>query len=90
MNDNELNDLLEKLHLQIEHTQTLDADQQEQLRHIEGDIRKLLDRSPTKTTESQPAILTQLEGAITTYELTHPGLAMTFTKLMEILSNAGI
>ncbi len=90
MNDTELHDLLEKLHHQIENTQTLNTDQQEQLRHIEEDIRKLLDRSPNKTAEIHPDILQQMEDAIAIFEITHPTIAMTFTKLMAVLSNAGI
>lgn len=90
MNDTELNDLLEKLHHQIEHTQSLTPEQQEHLHQIEGDIRELLDRSSTQAAKSQPDILQQLEDAVAIFEISHPTIAVTFTKLMAVLSNAGI
>ncbi len=91
MSDKELNDLLSKLHSQIEHAESLEPDQLEQLRHLEGDIRKLLDRkSSTSNSELHLATLEQLQGAIATFEISHPSIAVTFNKLMAILSNIGI
>ena len=92
MNDNrtELNHLLERLHYQIEHAQSLDEDQVKQLSHLEKDIQDLLARSPAKAGGTPPDVIDQLENAVTSFEMSHPALAATFTKLMEILSNAGI
>lgn len=90
MDDNELNQLLQRLHSQIEHAQSLDEEQIQQLRHLEVDIQNLLARSPVKRGGSQVDILDQLESAVATFEMSHPSLAATFSKLMEILSNAGI
>ena len=90
MSDHELNDLLEKLHDQIERPQSLDEKQLKYLREIESDIHKLLGRTPTRTPVTQPDVLEKMEDAITTFEMTHPGIAVTFSKLMAVLSNAGI
>jgi hypothetical protein len=90
MNNNELHDLLEKLHNQIEHSQSLSQQEIDQLRHLEGDIRGLLERSTDHAASSPPTIINQLENAIAAFEITHPTLAVTINELMAILSNAGI
>ena len=90
MAENDLHELLEKLHSQIEQTQTLDQENLGQLRDLESDIRALLERSQNQKLEPQPPLLAQLEAEISTFEVTHPTLATALSELMAILSNAGI
>lgn len=90
MDQNNLHDLLEKLHSQIENAQTIDKEDLEQLRDLETDIRALLERSNVETIEHEPSILNRLQDAVGLFEVTHPTLALTITDVMVILSNAGI
>ena len=90
MNENDLHDLLEKLHIQIESAQSIDQENLEQLRHLESDIRALLDRSKGETLGSEPKIARRLEEAVNLFEVTHPTLATVITDVMVVLGNAGI
>jgi|GEM_PF-1606325 len=90
MENNNLHDLLEKLHSQIEDASALNKDDLEQLRALESDLRALLERSNAEAAEGQPSVLEQLEKSVGMFEVSHPTLAVTITDLMVILSNAGI
>jgi hypothetical protein len=90
MEDQDLHDLLEKFHSQIESTQTLDKENLEELRDLEKDIRALLDRSGAETVQSEPGILQRLEEAVGAFEVSHPVLATVINDVMVTLGNAGI
>ncbi len=90
MDQNNLHDLLEKLHGQIENAQTIGKEDLDQLRDLETDIRALLERSNLETVEHQPSMLDRLQNAVGIFEVSHPTLAVTITDVMVILSNAGI
>ena len=90
MNDQELHTLLEKLHEEINQTDNIADEDRALLTHIDGDIRALLERSEEDDEPSSPLDLRQLEDAIQRYEVTHPTLTITLTRLAAILSNAGI
>ena len=89
MDDQGLRNLLEQLHKEIEHTQSVDQKGLELLRDLDVDIRDLLSRSvadqPTEHT-----LLGRLEESISYLEVTHPTLTNTLSKILESLSNAGI
>ncbi len=87
MPNDELRQLLEKLHTEIGRSQAVDSESRELLRHLEEDIRTLL----TRTGKGQPAGLTgRLEEAIGTLEVSYPALTQMLSELLTILSNAGI
>jgi hypothetical protein len=86
MNDPELRKLLEQLHNEIENAETVDEKGQELLRDLSGHIRMLLARSE----QPQPFTIDGLEASIDYFEISHPTLTATLTKLMQILSSAGI
>jgi hypothetical protein len=90
MDENNLHNLLEKLHSQIENAQTIGNEDLEQLRDLEADIRALLERSHDEVAEHQPTLFQRLEKAVGIFEVTHPTLAVTISDVMVILSNAGI
>lgn len=90
MPDQDLRELLEKLHHEIEGTQTLDEKGQELLRDLGKDIRELLGRSEGESMRPRPTTYSQLEDAVGYFEATHPNMTTTMEKLLLILSNAGI
>jgi len=90
MNDPELRNLLEKLHQEIEQADNLDDKDREMLNHVGADIRALLNRSKDEEEQPFPLNLEQIENAIQVYEVSHPSLTILLTRLIAILSNAGI
>jgi hypothetical protein len=90
MDEQELRKLLEQLHTEIEHTQSVDDKGRELLQDLGGDIRELLARSGPENMEAHPTVLKRLEDSISYLEVTHPTLTNTLSKLLESLSNAGI
>lgn len=89
MTDQNLRELLEKLHHELEHTEVTDEAGREKLRHLEADIRRLLERSGKKRAVDDP-MLERFQDAIDHFEETHPELTMMISQMMTILSNAGI
>jgi len=91
MENQEFRTLLEKLHQEIEQTETVDEKGQQLLGELETDIRDLLERSHgAVTAQPAPTMLQSLEDAIAHMEVTHPTLASALTQLLSVLSNAGI
>lgn len=89
MTDQNLRDLLEKLHQELEKIDVADESERERLRHLEADIRKLRERSG-ETPETDETMLERLQDSIDHFEVTHPRLTMMLSQMMTILSNAGI
>jgi len=87
MPDRKLRHHLEKLHDEIQRTDTVDETGQKLLRDIDGHIRELLARSEM---ESRPDLTLGLEDAIRHFEVTHPTLTLALSDLLSALSNAGI
>jgi hypothetical protein len=89
MTDQNLRELLEKLHKELEHTKVTDEAGRERLRHLNADIRELLKRSGDQTETDEP-MLERLQDSIDHFETSHPQLTMMLSQMMTILSNAGI
>jgi hypothetical protein len=90
MSDENLRRLLEQLHDELEHTESMDEKGDELLRHLNADIRDLLKRSGKVKGESDDSMLERLQDAIDHFEVTHPTLTTMLSEMMTILSNAGI
>ncbi len=91
MADQNLRDLLEQLHKELERTDTVDEKGNEMLRHLDADIRNLLKRSsPGAEIEADEPLLDRLQDTIDHFEATHPRLTTVLSEMMTILSNAGI
>jgi hypothetical protein len=90
MDDQELRKLLEQLHSEIEHTETVDVKGSDLLREISVDIHALLERSENEQAQLPPSTLQTLADTISHLEATHPTITSTLSKLLETLSNAGI
>jgi hypothetical protein len=87
--DQNLRDLLEKLHKELEHTESTDEKGREMLRRLEADIETLLARSGSGAVRDE-SLLVGLQDAIDHFEATHPTLTKALSDMMTILSNAGI
>ena len=91
MADQNLRDLLEQLHKELERTETVDEKGNEMLRHLDADIRTLLKRSGAGTPiDADEPMLERLQDTIDHFEATHPRLTTVLSEMMTILSNAGI
>jgi hypothetical protein len=88
MNNQEIDQLLEKLKNEIEGIQPDDEKGQVLLRDLSADIRELLERAESK--QPAPPMMKRLEASIDHFEVTHPELTAALSSLFNILSNAGI
>jgi hypothetical protein len=89
MNDQNLHQLLEKIQNELARTEVTDEAERERLRHLEADVRSLLERSHEQT-ETDESMLERFEEAVDHFETSHPQLTMMISQMMTILSNAGI
>ena len=90
MNDQELCQLLEQLHNEIEGTQSVDAKERELLRDLEADIRELLERCETEEIQTHPLTVRRMEDAIEYMAVNHPTLTAMLSNISTILGNAGV
>jgi|RhiMetdeSRZDD1v2_1073273.scaffolds.fasta_scaffold2231723_2 predicted nucleic acid-binding Zn-ribbon protein len=89
MNDQNLRELLEKLHNELEHIEVNDEAGKERIRHLEADIRALRERSDEQM-DTDESMLERFQDSIDHFEDTYPQLTMMISQMMTILSNAGI
>ena len=90
MDNNELDELLHKLHDEIQKTRSIDDKGSELLRDLEGDVRTLLEKSQGGTLQVHPSIQQRLELAVNHFEVSHPDLTTLITNLLDSMSSAGI
>ena len=76
--DQNLRDLLERLHSELEQTESVDEKGNEMLGHLDTDIRALLQRSGRKKEPDEP-VLERLQETIDHFEATHPSLTQTLS-----------
>ena len=89
MTNQNLRELLEKLHKELEQIEVTDEAGRERLRHLDVDIRSLLERAD-EVDEADEPMLERLQDSIDHFETTYPRLTMMLSQMMTILSNAGI
>lgn len=89
MNDQNLREQLERLQSEIEKTEITDEAGRERIRHLQADIRTLLERSDDQM-DTDESMLERFEESVEHFQETHPELTMTISQMMTILSNAGI
>ena len=82
MNNQELDDLLAKLHKEIEGIQSVDEKGQDLLRDLSSDIRELLERTEEK--KAAPSMLERMETSIDHFEVTHPELTSALSSLFTL------
>jgi len=90
MENKDLPELLSRLHEEIEKTEAVDEKESETLRHLEGDIKALLERSGEKSSEAGPDVIQELEESVSQFEFTHPTLTAQIYRVLELLSGSGI
>jgi hypothetical protein len=90
MDNKELDQLLHKLHDEIQRTTSVDEKGSELLRDLEGDIRTLLKQSQENPVMVHPSIVQRLESALNQFEVTHPDLTTLISNLLDSLSAAGL
>jgi hypothetical protein len=90
MDDKELDKLLHQLHDEIEKTHSIDGEGSELLLDLEGDIRKLLERSKVNPLLLHPSVVQRLERALSQFEVTHPDLTTLISNLLDSFSSAGL
>lgn len=86
MSDRKLRELLEQLHDELAHTDSVDEEGRELLGHVNADMKKFLD--PTQ--ENPDTLLEQLQKAIDHFEVEHPSITAALSQMLNTLSNAGI
>ena len=89
MSDQNLRELLEKIHKELEQTEPTDEAGREKLRQLEADVRSLLKRSSSQAGTDEP-MLERFQDSIDHFEASHPQLTMMISQMLTILSNAGI
>jgi len=90
MADEDLCQLLEELHSEIEATTSVDEKERELLRDLEADIRELLERCQSENIQTRPLTMRRFEDAIDSMAINHPTLTDMLSRMSTILSNAGI
>ena len=88
MTDKKLSKLLEQLHEELGKTKVVDEKGRELLRGLNADIKKLLEQRDDE--EIRGSMLKRFQDAIDHFEVTHPDLTSELSRMMTILSNAGI
>jgi hypothetical protein len=88
MSDKNLSELLEELHDELGKTNAMDEKGRQLLRHLDKDIRELLERSGD--VEADESMLERFQEAVDHFEITYPRLTAALSHMMSILSNAGI
>ena len=88
MDNQEIDELLEKLNKEIEGIEPDDERGQELLRDLSADIRELLERAESK--QPPPSMMQRLQASIDHFEVSHPDLTAALSSASAILSTAGI
>ncbi|RJP46133.1 MAG: DUF4404 family protein [Anaerolineaceae bacterium] len=88
MTEQTLRDLLDRLHDELQRTESVDEKGRDLLRDLDVDIRALLERSGEA--DADDSVLERFQSAMDHFELTHPKLTMALSEMMNALNNAGI
>ena len=87
MDDEQLRVVLDQLHQDLQDNPQLVLKERERLEHLVRDIEDLLEEGDSD--DKYNSVSNRLEAAIGEFEITHPALTQTMTKLLGILSNVG-
>ena len=86
---NNLHELLEKLNNELKNVDVTDEVGRERVRHLNADIRSLLERS-SEAEEKDESMLERFQDSIDHFEDSYPEFSLMLSQMMTILSNAGI
>ena len=85
MDDKHFDNLLEKVHAELQSVDHVDDEERKLLLDLERDIQDLLERAG-KT----PSILERMQRVVERFEVKYPTLTTLLSEVSTILSNAGI
>lgn len=86
MSNEDLRELLAKVHERLGNASPLDTKARDLLRTVMGDIEKALARKDTAVSQARP----KLESLAVRFEAEHPAIAETLRQLIDALGKAGI
>ena len=89
MREQDLRELLERLHTELQGADTIDDRSRELLRSVVGDIEDLLERKHERATPPE-SIVERLREAVRDFEKTHPTLTDTIGRVADALAGIGI
>lgn len=90
VNREKLQQTLAELHSQLDEAESLDADLEAQLRAAAGRIERTLDKQPLPGPADMPSTPEILEDAAVQFEQSHPTIAGTVRRLIDVLAQMGI
>lgn len=90
MENQELCQLLEELHAEIEGTESANEKERELLHDLKEDISVLLERCEEDPLTTDPMTIRRMDDAVEYMAVNHPTLTSLISKMSTILSNAGI
>lgn len=89
MSENELHDLLRKVHEQLKHATSVDAQSRQLLMKVTDDIERTVGAEAVRGELARQS-LPRLEALAVRFESEHPALGQGLRRLVEWLANAGI
>jgi ABC-type transporter Mla subunit MlaD len=90
MDKTQLSQTLEQLHAELEHTQSVDDETRESLRHLLSDIRELLEENGQPSAHRSRSLIEGLNEALSGLEASHPNLALTVERVVDAFNEMGI
>jgi hypothetical protein len=90
MDKTQLSQTLEQLHADLEHTQSVDDETRESLRHIMSDIHALLEGSVQPSPHRSRSLNERLGQAMLELEVSHPNLALRVERVVDAFNEVGI
>jgi hypothetical protein len=90
MEDDKNRKILQQLHDEINHIQSVDEKGARLLRELDADIRTLLERSGEEPVKVHPGIFQRLDQVVDHFEATHPEFTTLISELLTALSGAGV
>ncbi|NTW81934.1 MAG: DUF4404 family protein [Chlorobiaceae bacterium] len=90
MEQQKLRELLESLHQELVHVDTVDESTEDVLSTLREDIRKLVDKDehPAAINSDEP-LIERLNEAVNHFEAGHPKLSLAIQHLLDSLANMG-
>jgi ElaB/YqjD/DUF883 family membrane-anchored ribosome-binding protein len=90
MDKQRLSQTLQQLHTELEHTQSVDDETRESLRHLMSDIRGVLDDSGQPSAPRAQSLNERLNEALLELEVSHPHLSLLIERIVDGLNEVGI
>ncbi len=91
MDKQQLHQLLEQLHAELTQAQSVEAEDRELLKHLQGDVQAILQRAEGEASLQEYGSLgNNLRVAVEKFERSYPTLTWAMGEVLEILSRAGV